>query len=126
MEYKNKIIIDITPIGKPRMTRRDKWAKRDCVIRYFEYKERLNVALKGNFGVNSLFMPHQITFYLPMPKSWSIKKKKELEGAPHRSKPDIDNLLKAIYDSLLDDDSSVYYVTAVKYWDEEGKIIIEW
>lgn len=61
-----------------------------------------------------------------MPKSWSIKKKKELEGAPHRSKPDIDNLLKAIYDSLLDDDSSVYYVTAVKYWDEEGKIIIEW
>jgi len=33
--------------------------------------------------------------YLPMPKSWSKKKKSAMAGRPHRQKPDRDNIDKA-------------------------------
>ncbi len=45
-----------------------------------------------------------------------------MQGQPHRQKPDIDNMLKAVYDSLLEDDSIVYSVQTEKYWDETGSI----
>ena len=34
-----------------------------------------------------------------MPKSWSLKKKKAMNGKPHRQTADIDNLLKALIDA---------------------------
>ena len=119
-----KKIIQVTPIGKPRMTRRDRWAKRPCVVRYFEYKDAIKDALDGNFDTNSLNKPHTVRFYLPMPKSWSKKKKAEHDGQPHQQKPDIDNLLKALYDSVLTDDSGIWSVRAEKYWAYEGSIEI--
>ncbi len=36
-----------------------------------------------------------ITFYLPTPKSWSQKKKKQYHGMLCQSRPDIDNLIKS-------------------------------
>lgn len=29
-----------TPVGKPRQTQRDKWAERDCVLRYRAWADR--------------------------------------------------------------------------------------
>ena len=45
-------------------------------------------------------------------------------GKPHKVKPDIDNLLKAVMDALIENDQSVYRVTAMKFWDALGSIII--
>ena len=34
-------------------------------------------------------------FEMPMPKSWSKKKRAAMDGKPHQSVPDADNLVKA-------------------------------
>ena len=115
--------IEITPVSKPRMTQRDKWAGRDCVMKYFAFKDTLKDKIK--FDPELLYDPHEITFVIPMPKSWSKDKKRSMNGQAHRAKPDIDNLMKAVYDSLLLDDSSVWSVTARKYWGETGSITFE-
>ena len=39
-------------------------------------------------------------------------------------KPDIDNLIKSVLDSLAEDDSYVYSVNAKKYWSEKGNVWI--
>ena len=63
-------------------------------------------------------------FYIPIPKSWSKKKKAEHLGKPHRmaTRNDLDNLIKAVMDALIKDDGCVHYLKAEKFWSEEGKI----
>lgn len=117
------MIAYINPIGKPRMTRSDRWRKRDCVRRYFAFKDELkNQARIANFTLGGRVV---VEFHIPMPKSWSKKKRELMNGIPHQSKPDIDNCLKALFDSLLEDDSTIWAVTASKYWSEQGRIEIE-
>lgn len=111
----------ITPIGKPRMTQRDKWKKRPIVQRYYHFKDliRLHNVTIPNYGAN-------IIFILPFPKSWSKKKCKAMEGKPHQEKPDLDNILKALLDSAFmeGDDKKVYDIACAKYWGKYGKIIV--
>ena len=60
-----------------------------------------------------------MTFYFPMPTSWSKKKKRERFAKPHTIRPDLDNLVKII-DSLngvvWEDDCQVYKLFATKLW----------
>ena len=63
-------------------------------------------------------------FYLPMPATWSQKKRAAMNGQPHQQKPDLDNLIKALQDAALSDDSSEYSVFATKRWAESGAIEI--
>ena len=58
----------ITPVGKPRMTRRDKRKQRPPVMRYrmFCDEARLHDICVPECGAH-------ITYVLPMPKSWSNK-----------------------------------------------------
>jgi Holliday junction resolvase RusA-like endonuclease len=61
-----------------------------------------------------------IVFGIPMPKSWSKKKKAEHLGTPHRggSGPDTDNLTKGVKDALTGDDAFVHVNCARKIWIE--------
>lgn len=115
-----EIILDIDPCPKPRMTRRDRWAKRPIVQRYWAYKDELNILLKDWEPPETL----DIIFKIKMPKSWSKKKKAQYDGAPHQKKPDIDNFLKGFMDALYDDDEIVYATCASSYWAYKGQIII--
>lgn len=119
---KKPIILNIEPIGKPRMVKSDAWAGRECVKRYWQYKDDLNILAKSQryTPINTL----DVKFYLSMPKSWSEKKKESMNGKYHTSKPDIDNLIKAFLDCLIDDDSGIYKITASKYWATKGRIEI--
>jgi len=60
-----------------------------------------------------------------MPKSWSKKKKLEMVGRPHKQKPDLDNLLKALLDAVFDEDCEIWDIQATKYWNTRGMIIIK-
>lgn len=111
---------EISPMGKPRMTRRDKWAERTCVMSYRAYKDAIAYQRKG-FQLADEFT---VCFKLPMPKSWSKKKQRDMEGKPHQQKPDIDNLLKGLMDALMKNDETVYQVRAEKYWSRSGQIWI--
>lgn len=58
-----------------------------------------------------------ICFYIPCPPSWSKIKKKRHHGMFHQSKPDLDNLLKALTDSLMAEDKYVaHYGEISKRW----------
>jgi Holliday junction resolvase RusA-like endonuclease len=60
-------------------------------------------------------------FDIPMPKSWSKKKRAEMLNKPHTQKPDLDNLLKLVEDALngvvWEDDAQIAsYGFVAKYW----------
>lgn len=102
------------------MTRSDKWRKRPVVLRYFEYAEKLRL-----LSPESNWEKLSIHFVMPMPSSWSKKKKDIMRNKPHKQKPDLDNLIKAYQDSLLKDDSRVWkYGVMMKTWGDEGCIIL--
>lgn len=113
-------IYDITPLGKPRQTQRDKWARRPAVLRYRAFCDEVRLR-----GVSLPVSGCRITFVIPMPESWSKKKRAELIGRPHQQKPDVDNLHKALMDAVFDDDSAVWDARITKIWGEKGQIHIE-
>lgn len=102
------------------MTQRDKWAKRPAVIRYREFCDQVRAA-----GIELPEAGAHITFYMPMPASWSLKKRWEMQGKPHKQKPDVDNLGKALMDACLDDDSGVWDVRTTKLWAVNGAIQVK-
>lgn len=59
-------------------------------------------------------------FGIPMPASWSAKKRGLMRGKPHEQRPDIDNLAKAFMDALCEDDSYIWRLYAEKLWSDEG------
>ena len=67
-----------------------------------------------------------IKFVIPMPTSWSEKKRVEMDGKPHTQRPDLDNLIKAFKDALLIEDSHVHtYHNMKKTWGRNGAIILK-
>ena len=114
------IRLDITAVPKPRMVKSDSWAKRPTVLRYWDFKDEL-VRLWGDRELPDTF---HVIFTMPMPVSWSEKRKALFDGKPHQQKPDCDNLLKALCDSLLQEDSCIWDVRATKVWGREGLITI--
>ncbi len=109
----------INPVAKPRMTRADKWWKRPATAKYWHFVDlcRLNRVILPCFGAH-------VTFILPMPESWSKKKRAAMDGKPHMIRPDLSNLVKAIEDAIYREDSVIYDLWATKIWGKEGKIII--
>lgn len=58
-----------------------------------------------------------ITFFIPCPKSWTKKKKKQYHGKLHQSKPDLTNFLKAFEDGLCAEDKFIaHYGELCKRW----------
>ena len=117
----------IPPIPKPRMTQADKkpdrrpgrpkW--RPCVVRYRTF-ENMCIA-------NRVVVPKcnsHIIFFLPMPRSWSKKKREKFYLMPHRQKPDRSNLVKAIEDATTKNDQDIFDLRASKFWANIGAILI--
>lgn len=66
-----------------------------------------------------------ITFHLPMPQSWPKYKRAELDGELHRQKPDLDNLLKSLFDALHGEDCHIASLGRLeKRWAVTGSIDI--
>lgn len=118
------IRFNVNPVPKPRMTQSDRWNKRPTVLRYWQFKDELQrQANEVGFRLSDAF---NVTFYLPMPQSWSKAKKLQMMNKPHRQTPDLDNLEKAVGDSLLpDNDSGIWFKQSQKFWGLEGCILIE-
>lgn len=110
------------PIGKPTMTYVDRWKKRPCVLAYRAFADGIRLAagqLKPNpDGVI-------VRAYVPMPPSWTKKKKEEMDGKPCRQKPDYDNIAKAVGDTLFEEDRGLWFGAVIKYWCPEGSERLE-
>lgn len=112
----------ITPIAKPRMTRRDKWLRppRPGVAQYRNFCNEIQAA-KVKLSPSGC----HVIFVFPFPKSKSEKMKLKSDGMPHMQTPDLDNCLKALLDALFINDSIVWDIHVTKRWGMTGKIIIK-
>ena len=132
-----KLVFNITPQTNVRATQGDRILFRipreklkapglKRLLRLEKYNEyKLDIAEIAR--QKSFVMPEQglhIVFYFPVPKTWKEYKKKEMHMKLHQSKPDVDNCLKAILDSLMNEDKHIADVRATKRWinQEEGYI----
>ena len=120
------MLYDILPYPKPRMTQQDKWRGkpgrkpvRPAVSKYRAFCDECRLKMVG-VDLDGA----DIVFYMPMPPSWSKKKRAEMLGEPHRQKPDLDNLIKALADALHSDDSHISDIRARKVWANKGHIMI--
>lgn len=109
------------------MSARDRWTDvdkgkgRPAVLRYFRYR----TVLKEAYGDSDLPPELRLKFIIPMPPSWSRKKRLLQDGMPHQQRPDTDNLIKAVQDALAKEDGYIYHVEAMKHWGVEGSVTIE-
>jgi Holliday junction resolvase RusA-like endonuclease len=115
------------------MTQSDKWKtnpnhpdprkrQRTCVTNYFHFKTILLLQAKEmDFTLGKTL---DALYLIPMPNSWSEKKKKRMNGLPCEVKPDTDNITKGIKDTFCKNDSNVWYEKAEKRWAYKGSIII--
>lgn len=86
-----------------------------AIKRYFDYKR----ALREEAQRIGLVLPGKeawIKFYVPMPKSWSKKKKNQMCFQLCEAKPDTDNFVKALKDSLLKNDAMMADYRSTKYY----------
>lgn len=124
-----KIILNITPQTHVRATQGDsiffripREKLRPAGLKRLLRLERYNkykVDLLAESKAKQFVLPPigaSITFFIPVPNSWSKKKKKLHHGRFHQSKPDIDNLTKAILDSLMTEDKQIAHLEVQKRW----------
>ena len=102
----------LRPAGLKRLLRLEK---------YNEYKISL-AALAKQKRFSPPDQGGHLIFYIPVPKSWAKYKKAEMHMKLHQSKPDIDNLAKAFFDSLFSEDMHIADIRLTKKWvnEEEG------
>lgn len=100
----------------------------------FAEKEYYQFQLKQQYHQNfPIILPVKITyfFYLPIPESFSERKKRKIlaERLPHTKKPDTTNLQKFCEDTLkgivIRDDSLVVKIAAEKMYSENPRTEIQ-
>lgn len=112
------------PMAKPRMTRRDRWKLRPCVVRYREWCDRARLAAGEVPTADRVTDLSWVACFRPAP-SWSQKRQLEAIGKPHRQAPDRDNIDKAVLDCLYPKgDQGIARGTIEKKWVWEPRIVI--
>ena len=116
------VTIDMPPFGKarPRVTKNGTYMPPE----YVERREMLKWHCRDMPDVESRMIALDICGVRPMPKSWSKKKRAELDGMPTTAKPDVDNFAGAVMDALLVEDSNVVDLHVSKIWGQQAQIII--
>lgn len=115
-------MIDLPPFGKarPRVTRNGTYMPDS-------YTASKN-ALAMLFGPVEVEGPVKLTVfaYHAMPRSWSQKKRREMDGRLRVGKPDADNTIGAVMDSLFPkDDSRVVRLIYASVYSGEDKLYVE-
>lgn len=113
--------LPLIPMGKPRMTKRDKWKQRDCVLRYREWSDYLRLLVRPCPPADRVLRLDWIATFA-MPTSWSGRQRQRLAGTTHRSTPDRDNIDKAILDALWQQDSAIAVGETVKRWGDRNRL----
>ena len=110
IDYSRKFyLFDVIPMGAVRMTQSDKWKtnpnhldpkkrQREAVTKYFDFKNKIRE--QAEFMKFKLTGVLEIVFLVPMPFTWSEKKKVRHNKKPVETRPDIDKYVKALMDAF--------------------------
>ena len=133
-----KTIISLTfnispvPASRPRVTRWGTFYGK----KYKEFKREMGVLLIESDKTSEVnpvlwlegLISADMTFFVPMAKSWSKKKKSLKDGQFCDNNADLDNYEKAVLDSLstvyFHDDRQIVQQKSQKIWAETGSIKI--
>ena len=134
LDHKRRFyLFDVIPMGAPRLSQSDKWKinpnhidplkrQRKVVTNYYVFKNSLHYQAKQmQFELGKTL---DALYLIPMPNTWSSKKKERMNGMPCEVKPDTDNITKGIKDTFRKNDSDIWYEKAEKRWAFRGSIII--
>ena len=122
------------PKGRPRLTTINGSARAYTPKKTKDYESIVAMsatdAMQGAEPMDKPLMAH-INIYLPIPASWS-KKKRELAlsyDVIHTKKPDVDNVLKAILDGMngivFVDDARVVGMYVFKHYSDTPRVDVE-
>lgn len=116
MEYGMRKHLASVAKGVKYPVRANSWLnKRRRMKSYFRYRESLQIIAR----MEKFVMPRKeswVKFFIPMPTSWSQKKKDRMCFQLHESTPDEDNLMKAFKDCLMIQDKQISDVRTSKFW----------
>lgn len=112
-------VYPILAVPAPRQVRSDAWRPTDRVQRYHAFRDEVRIR---HVQIPQPF--HHVIFVLPIPPSWSQKRKLMMEGMPHQQTPDRDNLEKALLDSVFGQDCAVWDGRTTKVWGAQAMIIV--
>lgn len=118
-----KFIFDVvpTPKGRPRLSTRGGFARAYTPLKTRQAEKELQILAKKQWKQPALSgaLSVAINFYIPV-------KDKRLWGKPHDKRPDVDNYIKQVLDSLNTivwrDDGQIYHIDSRKLYAEKGKI----
>lgn len=108
-------VVPGAPVAKPRQTRSDKWKQRPCVLRYRAWADRAR-DIAGTVSVKTGRL--DVVAYFPIPKHFCGAVRESMIGDVHLSKPDADNVLKAVSDALCPHDQIIHDMSIKKRWDD--------
>ena len=124
--------ISPVPASRPRVTRWGTYYGK----KYKQFKLEMGLLVLESDKTNSVnpitwldeLISADMTFFVPMAKSWSNKKKSSKNGQFCDNNSDLDNYEKAILDSLngvyFHDDKQIVQQSSQKIWAEQGSIKI--
>lgn len=123
--------VNVPPMGAVRMTQRSKW-KNQSAKNYLQYKNIVGYTARKHFEVPiNGPVATEIEFYYPIPKRFNkTDRVAALNGQIFPTvKPDIDNVVKGIFDSLnkiaWEDDNRVVALITRKYYSTQPRIVIK-
>jgi len=128
------LLFNISPVpaSRPRVTRWGTYYGK----KYKQFKLEMGLLVLESDKNNSVnpvtwldgLISADMTFFVPMAKSWSNKKKSSKNGQFCDNNSDLDNYEKAILDSLngvyFHDDKQIVQQSSQKIWAEQGSIKI--
>lgn len=113
------------PAARPRVTSTHTYNPKSTLM------HKISQIIKAQWPAPPLNCPVSLTlrFFMPIPKSLSIKKQLRLSNTPHTKRPDLDNLCKQYLDAsnniIFKDDSLVYKIYASKVYSDNPRTEID-
>lgn len=114
----HKLTFKIEPVSasRPRVTQHGTFYAEP----YNQFKKDMDVLLMGKRVLYAEPLKLDVTFFCTIPKSYSKKRRDEMDGTFKATKPDLDNFEKALYDAMNGvmyvDDSQIVEHTTRKIW----------
>lgn len=120
------LTFEINPVakGRPRFSTKGGFPRAYTPLKTLQFEKDIHWLAKQQWKQPPLSgaVKVDIIFYLPI-------KNKKLWGELHTKKPDLDNLIKNLLDSLngilYRDDAQIYEIRARKHYTEKGRITLE-
>lgn len=135
IEHSINFVVEGDPIGKgrPRVTRQGNFTHTYTPAKTKNYEKLIQNTFLSKYTFNDILhgaIEANIIAYFPIPQSLSKKKQNELlyNYEKHTKKPDIDNVVKTIFDGLnnlaFEDDSNIIKLTAEKLYSNNPRVEI--